>query len=172
MASSTVDAASIADCEIVKPDRSVNEFSSVENLKYIGPHFTDRCNEVCGTVTLGGVLEHFSGKDDAFVVRDVYRICRNLRAGEECQNGVCVRRHNAHAAMTLFRLLACGRRHPELFSKHKVHIAVTSAELSKMYRVEETSTPPRQPRLTKKAKEEQRRRLFKAVQERKAEKKR
>lgn len=143
--------------DLAKRGRTIDAHSAIENLCFFGEHYSACCEQVTGARTIGGVLEHFSGKDMRDTITDVYRSCRNVRAGEECPDGNCVNNHNPHAAMTLFRLLLCGRRSPELFPGYDVHIAIKSADLIKLYQQEKATTPARKPRLTKRQREEQRR---------------
>jgi len=135
--------------ELVKPGREVDAHADITNLRFIGPHYAGQIEAVCGGRSLGAVLAHLGDLGLGQVVADVYRGCRNSRAGEECADGTCANQHNPWAAVTLFRLLRLGRllkHRPELFPGYDVHVALNTAELAQLIRVEMQQTPPRTPR--------------------------
>lgn len=115
----------------IKPHST--QHSNVDVLSYIGNYYSEQIFTVCGSRTLGGVLEYLSRRDLKSLLLEIHRCCKNLRCGEECitkQKKVhTIPLINKRAAKTLMKLVLLGRSQPNLFGQYRVKIIVPSNEL-------------------------------------------
>lgn len=127
----------IPSCDFLKDH--TNEYSPAEAIKCVGPHYADQIQSVCGGRHLGEILQFFSDKALEQVLPKLRECCRNKRAGEINSCGGMIPEVNQRVLESMVQVLALGRKHPEYFRHHRVHICVPSAILNGMLRPETAS---------------------------------
>lgn len=110
-----------------------NEHSPAESIRCMGPFYADQTEAVCGSRSVGGILQHMSHKTLPQIIEDVDRCCQNMSAGQR-KGKYVVPKVNRRARESLLALIALGRKNPELFRHHRIAITVPTEQLIKVVR--------------------------------------